>query len=152
MHRDGESSAEYKYNGATAATEHASRRREQPRPCIAAAEQRQRQKVRASTNSRTDYALLRRSNSKTEHLHRDGSSRADYARIQRQGQRLHPYGDSRADYATLHPAAKQRQRHIMHRDGESSADYAWIQRSNRSVHASRRPQQAGLSIDTAKQR
>ena len=109
---------------------------------------------------------------KTEHLHRDGASRADFARIQRQGQSLHRNGERSADCApqtaqatasTEHASrqreqgrlcsatAEQQQRHIMHRDGESSADYARIQQCNGSdrASASRRPEQCHCKDTTA---
>ena len=99
MHRDGESSAEYEYNGASAATEHASRRRKQTMHRCGRA-------MAATAGASRPTAgqtmpCYGGATAKTEHLHRDGSSRADYTRIQRQGQSLHPYDDSRADYATL---------------------------------------------------
>ena len=80
--------------------------------------------------------MLRRSNGKDRasasrrleqgRLYKDTTAGTESAPLRRQQGRL------------CHPAAKQRQRHIMRRDGESSADYAWIQRSNRTVFASRR--------------
>ena len=73
----------------------------------------------------------RRSNGNDKHMHRDGESRADYARIQRNN------GPASACIATARAAqnintTEQRQRQNTHRDGESSPDHASLRQSNGS--------------------
>ena len=169
MHRDGESSAEYEYNGASAATEHASRRRKQTMHRCGRA-------MAATAGASRPTAgqtmpCYGGATAKTEHLHRDGSSRADYTRIQRQGQSLHPYDDSRADYATLLRSngsdiscvatAKAAQTmhgyngataQCLHRDAENREDNARIQRSNGRDRASARPGYQGRPAQWQRQR
>ena len=66
----------HRYGGATAATEHASRRREQRRLCITTADALRRRK-------QGRLCIARAKRWQRQLMHRDGESRADYARVQR---------------------------------------------------------------------